>query len=154
MHTLKAMAPAVPIALSLLTAVGVQLACQGFKVVLYSFHERRPAFSWFFSAGGIPSAHSAFVTALSVSVGLGSGFGSDVFAVACVFSIIIIYDSWRLRGAVQRHAKALNKLSRVNGNLNLGAFNENIGHTLIEIVTGMVAGGGLAALAFFLIRAS
>jgi hypothetical protein len=148
------MAPAVPIAVSLLTAVGVQLVCQGFKVVLYSVRERRPAFSWFFSAGGIPSAHSAFVTALSVSVGLGSGFDSDVFAVACVFSIIIIYDSWRLRGAVQRHAKALNKLSQVNGNLNLGAFNESIGHTLIEIATGMVAGGGLAALAFFLIRAS
>ena len=149
-----AMAPAVPLAMSLLTAVGVQLACQAFKVVLYSLRERRPAFSWFFSAGGIPSAHSAFVTALSVSVGLRSGFGSDVFAVACVFSIIIIYDSFRLRGAVERHAKALNRLSRANGNLNLGSFNENIGHTLIEIGTGVLAGGGLAAVVFFLIHAA
>ena len=101
-----------------------------------------------------PSAHSAFVTALSVSVGLRSGFGSDVFAVACVFSIIIIYDSFRLRGAVERHAKALNRLSRANGNLNLGSFNENIGHTLIEIGTGILTGGGLAAVVFFLIHAA
>jgi len=139
------MAPAFPISVSLLTAVGVQLACQAFKVVLYSLRERRLAFSWFVSAGGMPSAHSAFVTALSVSVGLWSGFGSDVFAVACVFSVIIIYDSWRLRGAVQQHAKALAKLK-------LGSFNENIGHTLIEIAAGIIAGGALAGAAFVLIH--
>jgi len=145
------MAPAVPISVSLITAVGVQLACQAFKVVLYSVRERRAAFSWFFSAGGIPSAHSAFVTALSVSVGLGSGFGSDVFAVACVFSVIIIYDSWRLRGAVGHHARALKRLSQANRKLELGAFNENIGHTLVEIGAGIVAGGGLAAGVHFLV---
>ncbi|HUI71457.1 MAG TPA: divergent PAP2 family protein [Spirochaetia bacterium] len=137
--------------MSLIIAVGVQLACQAFKVVLYSVRERRAAISWFFSAGGIPSAHSAFVTALSVSVGLGSGFGSDVFAVACVFSIIIIYDSWRLRGAVAHHARALEKLSRANERLKLGTFNVNIGHTLIEIGAGIIAGGGLAAGVHFLI---
>jgi uncharacterized protein len=148
------MAPAVPISVSLLIAVGVQLACQAFKVVLYSIRERRPAFSWFLSAGGIPSAHSAFVTALSVSVGLGSGFRSDVFAVAFVFSVIIIYDSWRLRGAVQRHAQALNNLARANRKLKLEKLNENIGHTLVEIAAGIAAGGALAAAAHFLIRAS
>jgi uncharacterized protein len=146
------MATAVPISVSLLTAVGVQIACQAFKVVLYSVRERRLALSWFVSAGGIPSAHSAFVTALSVSVGLGSGFGTDVFAVACVFSVIIIYDSWRLRGAVQRHAQALNALARANRKLKLETFNENIGHTLVEIGAGIAAGGALAALAHFLIR--
>jgi hypothetical protein len=146
-----AMTPAAPLAVSLLVAVGVQIACQAFKVAFYSVRERRAAFSWFVSAGGIPSAHSAFVTALSVSVGLGSGFRSDVFAVACVFSVIIIYDSWRLRGAVQDHARALNKLARANRKLKLRAFNENIGHSVMEIATGIAAGGGLAVLAHFVI---
>jgi len=146
------MAPALPLSVSLLTAVGVQVACQAFKVVLYSVRERRPAFSWFISAGGMPSAHSAFVTALSVSVGLWSGFGSDIFAVACVFSVIIIYDSWRLRGAVQHHAKALARISRANRSLKLGPLNENIGHSIAEIAAGIVAGGALAAGVFFLIR--
>jgi acid phosphatase family membrane protein YuiD len=145
------MAPEFPLSVSLITAVGVQVACQAFKVVLYSVRERRAAFWWFFSAGGMPSAHSAFVTALTVSVGLGSGFGSDVFAVACVFSVIIIYDSFRLRGAVQHHAKALKKLSRANRNLKLGPFNENIGHSLAEIAAGIAAGGALAAAAYFVI---
>lgn len=144
-HTLRTMAPMFPISVSLLTAVGVQLACQAFKVVLYSVREKRLALSWFVSAGGMPSAHSAFVTALSVSVGLWSGFGSDVFAVACVFSVIIIYDSWRLRGAVQQHAKALSKLK-------LGSFNESIGHTLPEIAVGIVAGAALAVAAYAIVQ--
>jgi hypothetical protein len=148
------MASTFPLSVSLLTAIGVQVACQAFKVVVYSVREKRPDFSWFFSAGGMPSAHSAFVTALSVSVGLWSGFGSDVFAVACVFSVIIIYDSWRLRGAVQHHAKALTELSRTNKKLKLGPFNENIGHTLVEIAVGIVAGGGLAAAAHLAIHGS
>jgi uncharacterized protein len=146
------MAPALPLSVSLLTAVGVQIACQAFKVVLYSVREQRPAFSWFFSTGGMPSAHSAFVTALSVSVGLWSGFGSDIFAVACVFSVIVIYDSWRLRGAVQQHAKALAKLSREHRRSRIGTFNENIGHSLAEIAAGIVVGGALATVVYFLIR--
>ena len=145
------MAPALPLSASLLVAVGVQIACQAFKVVLYSVRERRLAFSWFISAGGMPSAHSAFVTALSVSVGLSSGFGSDLFAVACVFSVIIIYDSWRLRGAVQHHARALSKISRATRGLELGPLNENIGHSIAEIAAGILAGGALAAAAHFLI---
>lgn len=138
--------------LSLITAVGVQLACQAFKVVLYSVREKRLALSWFLSAGGMPSAHSAFVTALSVSVGLWSGFSSDVFAVAFVFSVIIIYDSWRLRGAVQHHARALKKISDANAKLKLGPLNENIGHSIAEIAAGIGAGGALAAAVYLLVR--
>ena len=78
-----------PLSVSLVSAVVVQVACQAFKVVFYSIRERRLAFSRFISAGGMPSAHAAFVTSLSVSVGLWNGVRSDVFAVACVFSLII-----------------------------------------------------------------
>ena len=36
--------------------------------------------------GGMPSAHSAFVAAVAVAVGVSTGFASDVFAVAAVAS--------------------------------------------------------------------
>jgi acid phosphatase family membrane protein YuiD len=132
---------------SLLTAVGVQVLCQLFKVALYSARDRRLTLSWFISAGGMPSAHSAFVTALAVSVGLWSGFASDLFAVACVFSIIIIYDAWRLRGAVEHHARILARLAPKEG------VNQRLGHSLSEIAAGIAAGGGLAAAAWLLLRA-
>ena len=137
-----------PLSASLLTAVAVQIACQVFKVVFHSIRERRLALSWLVSAGGMPSAHSAFVTALAVSVGLWNGFGSELFAVTCVFSIIIAYDAWRLRGAVAHQARVLAALAAKHPEVDAGAINVHLGHTLPEIAAGLVAGGGLAALAW------
>jgi len=141
-----------PLSISLLIALAVQIACQLFKVVFYSIRERRVDLGYFMSAGGMPSAHSAFVTALSVSIGLWSGFRSDVFAVAAVFSIIIIYDAWRLRGAVAHQARVLTKLVERHPGLDVGEINTRLGHTLPEIVMGIAAGGVIAALLFVVIR--
>lgn len=102
---------------------------------------------YFVSAGGFPSAHSAFVTALSVSVGLRSGFGSDLFSLAAVFSAIVIYDAYRLRGEVERHSRVLNRLTE---ELRPGAYprmSEMVGHNLQEIMAGIGVG---ALLGFFL----
>jgi uncharacterized protein len=138
--------------LGLLTAVAVQLASQAFKVVFYSIREKRPALSWFVSAGGMPSSHSAFVTALTVSVGLWDGFGSSVFAVACVFSIITIYDALRLRGAVEHHARILAALAAKHPDIPTGVINTRLGHTLPEIAAGICTGGGLSVLAWLALR--
>lgn len=141
-----------PLSVSLVSAVVVQVACQAFKVVFYSIRERRLAFSRFISAGGMPSAHAAFVTSLSVSVGLWNGLRSEVFAVACVFSLIIAYDAWRLRGAVQDQARALQRLLDIHPEVKVAALNENLGHSLPEIGAGLVVGGGASALIYLLLR--
>jgi acid phosphatase family membrane protein YuiD len=134
---------------ALITAVGVQVICQAFKVVFYSLREGRLALSWFISAGGMPSAHAAFVTALTASVGLWDGPGSGAFAVACVFSVITIYDALRLRGAVEHHARILAMLVKKHPDVPTGSINTHLGHTLPEILAGIGTGGGLAALAWW-----
>ncbi len=99
------------IAPPLLVAVAVQVISQLFKVALYSVRERRFAPEYFVTAGGFPSAHAAFVSALTASVAVRAGIGSDLFAVSFVFSAIVIYDAYRLRGHVQDHARRLNRLA-------------------------------------------
>ena len=131
---------------SLITAVSIQLLCQVFKVVYYSLKEKRWALQMFISAGGMPSAHSAFVTALTVSIGFTSGLNSELFAVSSVFSIIIIYDSIRLRGAVQTHSRLLKRLSELLPPQSRLAVPEHVGHRFDEILAGIFVGGGLAAL--------
>jgi len=126
-------------------AVAVQLACQLFKFAFYSARDRRLSFHYLVTAGGIPSAHSAFVTALSVSIGMRNGFASDLFAVAAVFSAIVIYDAFRLRGHVQNHAKVINR--HVLASTDDEPLSEMVGHSPIEILIGMAIGGGAAALA-------
>ena len=135
----------------LITAVAVQFLCQLYKVLYYSFKNRKWEGIRFFSAGGMPSAHSAFVTALSLAVGLDAGFGSNLFALAVVFSIIIIYDSIRLRGAVQTHSELLDRLQQSLPENKRIPVPRHVGHSLGEIIVGVLAGGGLAALAWLLL---
>jgi len=144
MTILRAMSPA------LIVAVAVQLGCQAFKVIFYSL--RRRSFQWrfFFSAGGMPSSHSAFVTALAVSVGLGSGFATDLFALAFVFAAIVIYDAIRLRGAVQKQSEALALLAELLPEERRPSIPMWVGHSVTEIVAGVLVGAGLAYLAFLL----
>jgi hypothetical protein len=147
-----AMPPNLPLSVSLLSAVAVQIACQAFKVVFHSIRGRRLVLSWFISAGGMPSAHSAFVTALTVSLGLWNGFSSELFAMSFVFSLIIIYDAWRLRGAVGQQARALGKLLAEHPDLKPGKINEIVGHSLAEIAAGIAVGGGFSALVYLALR--
>jgi acid phosphatase family membrane protein YuiD len=125
----------------LLTAASAQVLCQLFKFVFYSIKEGRIAPRYFVSPGGVPSAHSTFVTALSVAVGMRSGFFSDIFAVCFVFAAIVIYDAFRLRGAVEEHAKLLNRLTARHFPGDYGVLPEMVGHNLPEIFAGIAAGG-------------
>ena len=146
------------VAPSLLVAVAVQVACQLFKIALYSVRDRRFAPEYFVTAGGFPSAHAAFVSALTASVAVRAGVGSDLFAVSFVFSAIVIYDAYRLRGHVQEHARRLNELSRrldeatgrqsdseAGYDAGVAPVSEMVGHSLGEIIVG-VAFGVLVAL--------
>ncbi|MDA3947764.1 MAG: divergent PAP2 family protein [Spirochaeta sp.] len=138
--------------LPLITALLAQLSAQALKVVIYSVTERRLALDRFVNAAGIPSAHSAFVVALSASIGLRSGFLSDIFAVSFVFAAIVVYDSFRLRGHVQRHAEVLNQLlkprleadptprSKRSRRKDGVGVSEHVGHTIPEVVAGIIWG--------------
>ncbi|TVR63056.1 MAG: divergent PAP2 family protein [Spirochaetaceae bacterium] len=136
----------IDIAPSLVIAILTQVACQVYKVVYHSIRERELQLSYFVSAGGAPSAHSAFVTALAVSIGLRSGFGSDVFAVAGVLASIVVYDAYRLRGQVESHARAINDINHRLGDRfgvrlgGTGLESELVGHTIPEILMGITIG--------------
>jgi acid phosphatase family membrane protein YuiD len=130
-----------PISPSLLTAVVIQVLCQVFKAIYYSIKNKKPEWNRLIHPGGMPSAHSAFVTALSISIGVYNGFDSELFAVAFVFSIIIIYDSIRLRGAVQIHSEMIVRLSRLLPREERRSIPLNVGHNLPEIAAGVLVGG-------------
>ncbi len=136
---------------ALLTAVAVQVLCQVFKTVFYSIRDKKLNLYYLTTTGGIPSAHSAFVTALTVSVGIRSGFLTDLFAVSAVFSIIVIYDAMRVRNAVEAHAKLLNRLVKNHFPEEKPELREMIGHSVLEIILGVVIGAALSIAVTLLI---
>jgi len=124
---------------SLLIALAVQFVSQGIKFIGHSVRLGRPSWRHLVTFGGMPSAHSAFVTAVAVAVGVSAGFTSDLFAVAAVFGCIVIFDAYKLRGNVQKQATVLNRLQAQSlPEADRLAVNEWVGHSVPEVVAGIV----------------
>ena len=95
------------------------------------------------SVGGMPSSHSALVTATSVGIGLFVGFDTPVFALAVAVAMVVIYDATGIRRQAGIHAQTINLL--VNQLLK-GRFTpekqlrEVLGHTPLEALGGVILG--------------
>ncbi|MDP4170394.1 MAG: divergent PAP2 family protein [Bacillota bacterium] len=62
------------------------------------------------STGGMPSSHSAAVTALTTAIALETGLNSSLFAVSAIFAIITMFDATGVRRQAGEQAIVLNKL--------------------------------------------
>jgi acid phosphatase family membrane protein YuiD len=123
---------------SLIIAVSAHIVCQIFKLVYYSIRDGKFSPGYFFSAGGMPSTHTAFTSSMTISLGLIKGFDSVYFAMAFVFTAVVIYDSLRLRGAVQVHSEQLIKLMKLLPEKERTEVPRMVGHTLSEIIVGII----------------
>lgn len=116
-------------------------------------------FYTFFTSGGMPSSHSSFVSSLTVTVALKYGFDSDLFAIVTVFALIVTYDASGVRRAVGQQANVLNNLvkhletkSFANGKqLIKEDLKELIGHTPFEVFAGVLLGGLIAVINWYLV---
>lgn len=104
--------------------------------------------------GGMPSAHSATVCAMTVAAARYAGTSSAIFGVACVFAIVTMHDAMGVRYETGEQAKVLNKL--IDEWIELGYKNlshltkrqseekkflkEMVGHTPIEVISGALLG--------------
>jgi acid phosphatase family membrane protein YuiD len=86
----------------------------------------------------MPSVHSALVTSITTAIGIKYGIFSDLFTIALVFSMIIIYDAINVRFEAGLHARALNQLKCSREAAQDYNFNESIGHLPEEAFAGSV----------------
>jgi len=96
-----------------------------------SINHRKIVLKQFFAVGGMPSAHAATVTSLSISILLEEGL-STTFVVAVVLALIVMRDALGVRAVVDKHTLKLNK-----GKI---TQSERVGHTITEVVAGIVIG--------------
>jgi len=106
----------------------------------------------FVGSGGMPSSHTAFVTALTTVVGIKCGWSSPELGIAFAITAVVMYDATGVRRAAGRQAQVLNKIieeSQINGKLaHLDVkLKELIGHTPFEVLVGAVIGVSIALLA-------
>ncbi|MFQ5857139.1 MAG: divergent PAP2 family protein [Anaerolineae bacterium] len=128
------------------------LAAQLLKVVVDSVSSRRLDFSNWASAGGMPSSHSALVAALATSIGLRNGFTSDVFAIAFILAMVVMYDAAGVRRAASIQARILNQMidELFQGHpISEERLREFLGHTPVEVIAGAAIG---VLFAWWLVR--
>ena len=124
----------------IIIGVTVWISIQFFKFLYDSIANKKLMFSRFWGSGGMPSSHSAVVTSLATMIAKHEGFNSPIFAVACGFAFIVMYDACNLRKAVGNQAKFLNDLLKEKNTTNYEKFQELTGHTVIQVIAGFVIG--------------
>ena len=64
------------------------------------------------NAGGMPSSHSALMSAVSTAIGLSQGWDSPIFILALSSTGIVIYDATGVRRQAGFHAERINEIIR------------------------------------------
>jgi len=93
-----------------------------------------------FKLGGMPSSHTATVIALAASIGLHSGWDTDVFAASGVFAFIVMFDAIKVRLPIEKLTEAFNMLKDVVYKKETSDVKKVEGHTLPEIAGGFLVG--------------
>jgi acid phosphatase family membrane protein YuiD len=113
------------------------------KVLLTSYRQRRLNLRVLAETGGMPSSHSAIVMGLTAAIGKYSGFTSAAFAIALIFTFVVMYDAAGLRRAAGKQAEVLNRL--VEDLVHMRGVQEQrlrelLGHTPLEVIVGAAIG--------------
>jgi acid phosphatase family membrane protein YuiD len=131
------------------------LIAQTIKVPLEYLRRHKWNWSLLFRAGGMPSSHSALITAITHSIGLFEGFNTSLFALAAAIAIVVIYDATGIRRQAGKHAVMINAMINdlTSGNpLKSGQLMEVLGHTPLEALAGILLGILVAQIVWFIAR--
>jgi len=116
---------------------------QAAKLLLTTYRQKRLNLRVLAETGGMPSSHSAIVMGLTTAIGKYAGVTSAPFAIALIFTFVVMYDAAGLRRAAGRQAEVLNRL--VEDLVHMRGVQEQrlrelLGHTPLEVIVGALIG--------------
>jgi len=135
----------------LLVALVACFVAQGLKFIIDVVQNRKLNIHVLVTTGGMPSAHSALVTALAAGVGQTINWTSPEFALATVFAIIVMYDAAGVRQAAGKQARVINQmieeLFQEKPDFSQDRLKELLGHTPVQVLAGSALGITISWLA-------
>ena len=135
----------------LISAASGWLVAQILKIFTGFFKMQEFSFrTLLFGTGGMPSSHTATVSALCTSIAVTEGFRSPLFAITAVLTIVVMIDATGVRQETGKQSRALNQIveelfSDSPDKLEMH-FKELIGHTPLQVFCGCLTGIGAALL--------
>ncbi len=140
----------------LLTSISGWALAQIIKIGIYSVIGKKFDWKRLFASGGMPSAHTATIISLTAICGLQVGFQSFEFALSAILAIIVIHDAMGVRFETQKQNVILKKLLQkpecaTDEEIKKIKLKNSVGHTLPEIIGGVIIGITAAILMNFLL---
>jgi len=129
--------------LPLWSAILAWALAQFIKIIIEFCKTRRINLSLIMGSGGMPSSHTSFVTALSITIGMTEGFHTSLFAISAVLSLVVMYDASGVRRAAGKQAEVINMIVENIENTGIKLdkkLKELLGHSPIEVAVGAVLG--------------
>jgi uncharacterized protein len=134
---------------ALIAGLAAWAMAQLMKLPIDYVRTRKWNWSLLLTTGGMPSSHSALVTATTLAVGLYYGFDNPTFAIGVVITMVVTYDAAGVRQQAGIHAQRINVLFEelMQGHpINEKDLREVIGHTPFEVAGGIILGIVVAIL--------
>ena len=137
------------------SAILSALIAQALKPVFYKIKTGKWNLGSVKESGGMPSSHTALVSALALSVGLQERFSSTIFAVTAALAVIVIYDAANVRYYSGQNIKVTQQLVKdVQEELHTEfdspiyqiKLKDVLGHKWVEVLAGAVLGCTMALL--------
>jgi len=128
------------------TCLIVSFLAQILKLPLEYLRTKQWDWSLLFSTGGMPSSHSAVVTAAAVSIGHYDGFDTPLFGLAFALATVVVYDATNIRRQAGFHAQRINRIIKelFAGKLKpvqeFEELKEVLGHSPSEALGGIILG--------------
>ncbi|XP_077211927.1 uncharacterized protein LOC143847122 [Tasmannia lanceolata] len=142
---------------ALISALISFLLAQSIKFFTAWYKDRRWDAKQLIGPGGMPSSHSATVTALAVAIGFQDGFGGSLFATAMILACVVMYDSSGVRLHAGRQAEVLNQivfeLPAEHPLADTRPLRELLGHTPPQVIAGALLGFLTASIAYLIDKA-
>jgi acid phosphatase family membrane protein YuiD len=136
----------------LITGCIAWILSQFTKAIIYLIINKRFIWERLLGDGGMPSSHSATVTAVAVMTGLRCGWDSPVFAIATVLALVVMHDAMGVRQETGKQAKVINNMVELINSFGRGeltpeeTLKEFVGHTRRQVMIGALLGGAIALL--------
>ncbi|MCD6401415.1 MAG: divergent PAP2 family protein [Anaerolineales bacterium] len=141
----------------LISALIAWAIAQALKVPLEYLHTKKVNWALLLSPGGMPSSHSALVSAGAHAIGLVQGFDTPIFALSVILAIIVIYDATGIRRQAGKHAELINAIvldiasGRAPEQEKQEKLREVLGHTPMEAIVGTILGILTAQIVWLLV---
>ena len=143
----------------ILTAISSIAIAQGLKILTHKKLTGNWDVKQVATTGGMPSSHSAGVSALSTYIAAKKGSGHTETALAVIFGVIVMYDAQGIRRHTGEIARLVNELednfAAISSSGEFPSFEfverekelkELLGHQPIEVFGGAILGAVLGYL--------